>query len=311
MEIVPNIFKTKHAPFTLEVYDESVITKSLLDDFVQSTFGDVLGLAPIYGSKCALTALAIFNGTKALLIRFTRVKAKRTTCALGRTLLQPLLLSQHRKLALKMDRLAAALYSDVGLCIAHGIDLLSVATAKDGRYSFSAFMCALGGDLMLHKAKAAELFKQEEKDSSDFSYVALRAWAAYQAAFVQTTSRRIVNSAEVNTKTLNTKVRIEYSYYECSWSVVIQHLEVIAKVIRDADRIVALKPIRQKNEIEKNYSHKQGKLEVRSSRFKTRLMHNADQVYCTSTYNLSLTATPLLDDRNQDERQQSYIWKGY
>ncbi|KAG6900796.1 hypothetical protein C0993_000115 [Termitomyces sp. T159_Od127] len=260
MEILPNIFKTKHAPFTLEVYDESVITDSLIDTFVQSTFGDVLGLAPTYGSKCALTTLAIFNGTKGLLVRFTKAKARKTKCALGRTLLQPLLLSQHRKLALKMDRLAASLYYDVGLYIARGIDLLSLATGKEGRNSFSAFMSALGGDLMLHRAKAAELFKQEEKDSSDLHYAALRAWAAYQAAFLQTTSKRLYKSLEVNTKALNT-----------------EHLKVIAKVIRDADRIVALKPIRQKNEIERNYSHERGKLEVRSSRFKTRLMHNADQ----------------------------------
>ncbi|KAG6896312.1 hypothetical protein C0992_009102 [Termitomyces sp. T32_za158] len=259
MEIVPNIFKTKPVPFILEVYDENVITESLLDTFVQSTFGDVLGLAPTYGSKCALTTLAIFNGTKGLLVRFTKTKA-RNKCTLGRTLLQPLLLSQHRKLAFKMDRLAAALYWDVGLYIARGIDLLSVATAKDGRNSFDAFMTALGGEHMLNKGKAKQLFKQEEKDRSDFCYAALRAWAAYQAAFLQTTSKRLFKSLEVNTTALST-----------------EHLKVIAKVIRDADRLTALKPIRQKNEIEKNYSYEQGKLEVRSSRFKTRLMHHADQ----------------------------------
>ncbi|KAG6862498.1 hypothetical protein C0995_000045 [Termitomyces sp. Mi166 len=263
MEIQPNIFKTRHVPFTLEVHDESVVTESLLGTFVQSTLGDVLGLAPTYGSKCALTTLAIFNGTKALLVRFTKYKAgKKTKCPLGRTLLQLLLLSQHKKVALKMDRLAAALYLDVGLYIARGIDLLSVAAAKDGRNSFSAFMSALGGEVMLHRAKVAELFMLEEKDSSDLHYVALRAWAAYQAASLEAISKLLVKSPEVNTKALDTK-----------------HLKVISKVIRDADRIIALKPTRQKNEIEKHYSHKQGKLEVRSSRFKTRLMrHNADQL---------------------------------
>ncbi|KAG5339814.1 hypothetical protein C0989_003495 [Termitomyces sp. Mn162] len=277
MEIEPTIFKTRHAPFTLEVYDESVITKNLLDTFIQSTFGDVLGLAPTYGAKCTLTTLAIFNGTKALLVRFTKSKSRKTKSAPHRTILQPLLLSQYKKIALKMDRLAAALYMDVGLYIARGVDLLSVATAKDGRQSFSAFMHALGGEVMLHRTIAHELFMQEEKDSSNLRYAALRAWAAYQAAFLETTSKLLVSLPEVNTNALDTK-----------------HLVVIAKVIRDADRIVALKPTRQKNDIEKNYSHKQGKLELRSSRFKTRLMHQTDQtieIHTTSNKAISAKVT--------------------
>ncbi|KAG6910851.1 hypothetical protein DXG01_007167 [Tephrocybe rancida] len=261
-QVVPNIFKTRHASFTLEVYHENSLTPKVVDTFIQATFGDVIGLAPTYGSKRALTTLALFNGTKALLVRFPSSKAKPKQVSPGRALLQRLLLTPLRKLAFKMDILATALYKDIGLHTNRGVDLLSVSTT-DARCSTNALMFVLGGEVMLNKATVVELFTQEETQTPDLSNTALQAWAAYQAAYLERTSKLLVSSAEVVTTALDRK-----------------HLILVTNVIRDAACLVALKPMRQKNEIGNDYSHKQGKLEVKSVRFKTRLMQNrnANQV---------------------------------
>jgi hypothetical protein len=59
-----------------------------------------------------------------------------------------------------------------------------------------------------------------------------------------------------------------------------QHLAVLAKTVRDADRLVALEPTKVKNEVEAKFSHKQGKVELLSSRFRTRIMPTAgNQVF--------------------------------
>ncbi|KAG6856899.1 hypothetical protein H0H87_012480 [Tephrocybe sp. NHM501043] len=261
IQVAPNIFRALHPPFVLDVYRECSLTAKIIDAFLQTAFGDVLGFAPSYGSKRTLKTLAAFNGTRAILIRFSTFKpGKPAKVSPGRAALMCLLLSQHRKLAFKMDRLAAALYKDADVHINRGVDLLSLAI-NNQRSSVDALVFVLGGESMLHRATVVKLFAEEEAESSELHLTALQAWAAYQVAYVESTSKCLVNEAEISTHTLKRK-----------------HLSVIAKIIRDADRLLALKPIHQKNDVDNRFHQKNKTLDLTSVRFKTRLMAHSNQV---------------------------------
>ncbi|KAG6813951.1 hypothetical protein H0H92_005206 [Tricholoma furcatifolium] len=250
--VQPDLFKAQHRPFGVEVFQLASLTKKTVDAFLLSTSGDVLGLAPTYDSKCAIKTLAIYNGTKTFLIRFPTSKTrgkKNPSRPIESSTILTILLSHHRKFAFHMGNLTAALHIDFGLRIKCGIDLLS-SDRKHERHSLDAIKSLLGDKL--HHDAVTRIFSQGEKDAhSKTDDTALRAWASYQVA---KSSQLITLAAKVDTVAMNTK-----------------HLDVIAKIIRDAARSVALKPTRQKNEIEKNITQNQGILEIRSTRFKTRL----------------------------------------
>ncbi|GLB40323.1 putative AAA domain containing protein [Lyophyllum shimeji] len=262
----PQIFRPTCHSISVEVWHENALTKTAVQSFWNTVTDGVIGMAPAYGSKCALTTLALSSKSNVLVIRISVSKAGKKTQnqgnrSPGRILLRELLLDQTIvKTAFKMDKLAAALYTDIGLFIANGVDLLS--TGKDERQSLSTLMAVLGGERTLNKSKVVKLFEQEEKDSGNTTDIASQAWASHQAALLERTSPVVATSAKINTHVLDE-----------------MHLTVLAKIVRDADRLVALKPTRQKNEVEKRHSEKQGKLELTSSRFKTRIMttHGSNQ----------------------------------
>ena len=60
--------------------------------------------------------------------------------------------------------------------------------------------------------------------------------------------------------------------------LVLQFLDVISKLVRDADRLDALRPTMVKNDIKNEYRHKYGKLYVQSARFKTRIQPTPTRV---------------------------------
>jgi hypothetical protein len=57
-----------------------------------------------------------------------------------------------------------------------------------------------------------------------------------------------------------------------------QQLTVLAKLKRDQDLLDALKPTMVKNDVEPNFSNKKGSLELKQTRFSTRMRTSANQV---------------------------------
>ncbi|KAG5646974.1 hypothetical protein DXG03_001697 [Asterophora parasitica] len=252
------LFKTPHDPLLVEIYQESALTSKILNSFLSTVLDDTVGLAPIYGSKCTLTTLSISSESKTILVRLTNSKEtaakKPGRLSVGRAVLQRLLLSDLIKPGFQMDKLAAALFRDKGLRIKNGVDLLSIA--KGSRLSPEALLFVLGGEASLHRATVLELFQQEEKaPGTDILDTALQAWAAYKAAVLKRNAKLLVKLAKINTNMIDE-----------------MHLDVLSKTIRDADRLVALKPTRQKNDVKKHFVLKKGNLGLTSTRFKTRLM---------------------------------------
>lgn len=62
-----------------------------------------------------------------------------------------------------------------------------------------------------------------------------------------------------------------------------KHLLFIAKTLRDADRLDALKPTKVKNDVTGEFSTKSGELNLSSSRFRTRIMMTSSSQVGTSS----------------------------
>ncbi|KAJ6513129.1 P-loop containing nucleoside triphosphate hydrolase protein [Mycena sanguinolenta] len=264
--IVQDIFTAPHPAILVTSCPLTSLTQTILEDILDSGEG-ILGVAPAYGTNCVLSILAFATATKVLLVRCTTGNSKKTSRAKGkaeakakrctergRVSLEDLLSASHPKFAFNMDVLATSLHFDLGLRIRSGVDLLS-GSRKDARRSLQALMVSLGEEIQLNKANVKSLFKGDEKwNRTTPNEVALQAWVAWRAATVDGMTLR-----------LNSIPRIDTS------SFLETHLSVFAKMVRDMQRLSALKPTVTRNDISKDYSAKKDQVDLNSARFKTRI----------------------------------------
>lgn len=261
--IQPHVFKTKSPSIRVSLYHESNLKKAIVNAFLGTIVDGAIGVAPSYGSRCVLRTIAFSSPSQVLLIRLSSSTAPRKSrkgqknkATIDRSLLEDILCRLDcTKYTFKMDKFSTSLHLDLGLHITNGVDLLSVA--KGERHSVAALMSALGGELTLNKAEVSTLFKDNEIDS-DIRATAAQAWVACRAGLLQYMSQQLANLLRINTKNMHP-----------------ENIAILAKTVRDADRLVALKPTKVKNEVEAKFSHKQGNVMLVSTRFKTRIMHSA------------------------------------
>ncbi|KAJ6513128.1 P-loop containing nucleoside triphosphate hydrolase protein [Mycena sanguinolenta] len=267
--VVQNIFKAPHAAILVTSCPLTSLTQTILEDFLDSG-ESIIGVAPAYGANCILSVLAFATATKVLLVQCNtgnsknkskaKDKAKAKRCnEQGRESFENLLLSaSHPKFAFNMDVLATSLHFDFGLRIRSGVDLLSVSL-KDDRRSLQALMTSLGGAVHLNKANVSSLFQGEERLSKTKpKEIALQAWAAWRAATLDNMKPRLDSTPRINTSL----------FLET-------HLSVFAKMIRDVQRLSALKPTVTINDISKDYSAKKDQVDLYSARFKTRIQKDS------------------------------------
>ncbi|KAF7970074.1 hypothetical protein HWV62_25050 [Athelia sp. TMB] len=258
---IPSLYKTKHRIVDVVTMLENELTtpsgRRILQDFVD-TIDDVVGLAPVYGPGCVLSKLAMSSSTRGLIIQFPKKSTKSNP---ERRLIQDLVLCQSeiQKAAFHMDKLAVSLFLDRHLRITHAIDILSAV--KGDRGSLDAILSSLGGELTLLKENIKKVFKHQESAATSILQAAEQAWAACHVVNLPSMSKRILNIPRIDTQALPTT-----------------HLSFLAKTLRDADRLDAMKPTVVKNDIKTNFSQKSGKLHLQSDRFKTRIMTSKSQI---------------------------------
>jgi hypothetical protein len=287
-DIRQNIFKQAHPPIHVISIDELTLaaTPQTLANFLSTAEHEdgVIGLAPVYGAKCVLTTLALSTLSQVMLVRFRSEKAKgkkkrktNTHLTPAQALLRDNILChpERHKYAFRMDRLSISLFLDLNLRITNGVDLLSAS--KSARRSIDAAMSALGGETTLHKANMIALFKHEETTTTPVKDLALQAWAACRAGTLSSLTKSLSKIPRILTLALDAKVCILVIHITYT-DVFSKHLLFLAEALRDADRLEALKPTRVKNDVTGEFSVKQGKLSVSSSRFKTRIMTSPSQV---------------------------------
>ncbi|KAJ6576605.1 P-loop containing nucleoside triphosphate hydrolase protein [Mycena vulgaris] len=250
-EIVQDVLKKPHPPIRVSTYHEVALSRDIVQKFLDTADGGVIGIAPAYGRNCLLLALAFSSAEHVLLVYLARkppVK-KRKNIPTIRELLQDLILcaDTHTKFAFRMDIAATSLYLDLGVRITDAVDLLSAA--QDSRHSLAALMNVLGGEEGLEKNNLVTLFQLEEN-----------AWAAWRAATLDSMTKRFAEVPRIDTRAFSES-----------------RLHSLAKLSREARRLIDLKPTRVENEVENQFSCKEGRLQVTSTRFKTRVLASKNQ----------------------------------
>ncbi|KAJ7455351.1 P-loop containing nucleoside triphosphate hydrolase protein [Mycena galericulata] len=271
--LVQDIFKLDHPPIRVTPVHEIALNQHLVQQFLDTVpVGGAIGLAPAYGRNCALSALAFSSAEQVLLVYLARNaprprrnnrttnKEKDTPTLTGREFLHSLIFcaAGYAKYAFRMDLLALALFFDHRLRIAHAVDLLSAA--QEHRGSLAALMSALGGEAGLQKANLITLFRHEENIQAPVSHLALQAWVAGRAGSAEAMAARLKEVPRIDTSAFNQA-----------------RLFALAKLSREARRLIDLKPTRVENEVDSEFSCKEGKLNVTSTRFRTRVLASSNQ----------------------------------
>ncbi|KAK0431636.1 uncharacterized protein EV420DRAFT_1707462 [Desarmillaria tabescens] len=271
-----DIYTAPHCPIIVSCHNANALRAVTLHYFMASvaTTGH-LGIAPVYGSKCALSTVAFASLTHVMIIDFPRQRkgggnlpasAKHPTLDLLEYIV---LCSPYPKYAFRMDNIALSLILDLNLPIVNGVDLLDL---QSNRQSFESVLVALGGKSyhsQLHCENIVALFQQEESSQTLEKHTTLQAWSACCAVMLD----HMVTASDTP--------KISMLNFDQA------HLMVLAKINRHVHRLTDLKPLRMHNEVEAVFSHKSGKLNVSSARFKNRVRKSGAQTMEISSSDLN------------------------
>ncbi|KIK94384.1 hypothetical protein PAXRUDRAFT_454556, partial [Paxillus rubicundulus Ve08.2h10] len=263
--ISQNLFIGDFPPITVSQCVEDALSAQLLQHLLDTVTDCIIGVSATFREGCQLSSIAFSTLSRVLVVHVPKSHvprpkdgAKLLQVSRGRALLQEHILSPNfQKHAFKMDQIATALYSDLSLCIADGVDMLSVTTHDRG--SLQALMDAMGDETPLYKGNVKALFFGREGNTA--SGVALRAWATCRAAMIPDMSRRFSSISRINTSALPKA-----------------HLIVLAKIFRDGERLDAMKPTHVKNEVQSKFTVKKRAVNLTCSRFPTRIRPTSNQI---------------------------------
>jgi len=209
-----DIYKELYPPICVTEIQESRISSSTIDNFIRSVDGGAVGLAPTYGSKCALRTLAIASLSEVMIVKIgalkpssrTRHPKKRSSASLSQNHLRDKILccpgiSSH---AFRMDEVAGALFRDAGLRLNSAVDLLSASNGD--RNALESLMISLGGESVLNKTQVIRLFRDNESMKTSSTSTALQAWAACRAATLPSMIQQVSWIPKINTDLFPRKV---------------------------------------------------------------------------------------------------------
>ncbi|KAF9647978.1 hypothetical protein BDM02DRAFT_3144973, partial [Thelephora ganbajun] len=250
-------------PITLEHIDLASLTTKSVSDLV-ATLGDGarLGVAASYGEKCVLEALAFSTESRVLLITMngTSKPAKREKQILTNELLCDISLEKH---GFFMERLAAALYLDLGLYIRHAFDITSDGDKRGSMAAYKGVLARARAQNSLDESIVEFIFAEQPFIVSRKSEFALRAWACYVAVQAFPDKPGAIDTSAKD-------FRARSTYQPC--------LEWMCKCVRDADRLDSLKPHYTVNDISTVINIKKGAVDIQCTRFKTRIRQSDSQV---------------------------------
>jgi len=167
-------------PITLEHVDLSSLTSKSVADLVASLSGTRLGVAASYGEKCVLVALAFSSESRILLV--TMNDLSKSTNRQKRILKDELLCNTSlEKHGFFMERLAAALYLDLGLYIRNAFDLDSDSDTRGSMAAYKAVLERGRAQGSLNGSVVKLIFTEQAFILSRKTEFSLRAWACFIA----------------------------------------------------------------------------------------------------------------------------------
>ncbi|KAI0784596.1 hypothetical protein C8Q75DRAFT_689120, partial [Abortiporus biennis] len=241
-------------------------THSLIEDFLESATTGIIGISASYSKDCAITVLALSSETYVLHVTLNRSSRrssayfKQSPHGQSRMLLQDRILcnDEYTKISLDMHRVATALFYDHGLFISSAVDLQSFST--DRRTSFSTLLKVLGGSEHVNQENVRRVFLHYGSKSDESQNVAIRAWCAWMSGCTD-----LFTKGRSSVKPIDTTVLPP------------MHLQILANTVRIADRLDAMKPVKVKNDVEGKFESKSGALQLKQTRFKTRMRESETQ----------------------------------
>ena len=179
-KIYQSLYKADLAPVTLEHVELSLLTsRSIFDLIATLGQGTRLGVAASYGNKCVLEALAFSTATRILLITMndaSRMVTSRPKQILRNELLCDLSLEKH---CFFMERLAAALYLDLGLYIRNAFDVTSDGDRRGSMASYKSVLVRAQPQFSINEPIIERVFAEQPFILSRKEEFAMRAWGTY------------------------------------------------------------------------------------------------------------------------------------
>ena len=167
-------------PITLEHVELSSLTAQSVVDLVASLSGTRLGVAASYGEKCVLVALAFSSESRILLV--TMNNTSKSTKLQKRILRDGLLCNTSlEKHGFFMERLAAAVFLDLGLRIQNAFDITSGGDNRGSMAAYKAVLARARAQDTLDGSAVKYIFAEQAFILSRKTEFALRAWACYVA----------------------------------------------------------------------------------------------------------------------------------
>ncbi|KAI5983332.1 P-loop containing nucleoside triphosphate hydrolase protein [Pisolithus albus] len=266
--VTPNLFLECSPQVVFETAVDDSLDAGHLRSFLDTVMSEgAIGVSASYRQNCELSAIAFSSSSRALVVRVTKggsslsnKRSNRKRLIQARSLLQEQILcnESYQKYAFKMDRIAVALYLDMGLRIDGAVDMLSVSSAD--RRSLQALMNAMGGESVLRKSNVEALFFSNHSDSISHPDLVQQAWAACQAAILPRMAGLFHVVRRIRTKTMQEN-----------------HVAALAKICRDGERSESLKPHTMKNDVMKDIKAKKGKVTLTCNRYSTRVKRSTQQ----------------------------------
>jgi hypothetical protein len=174
-------YSASFSPITLEHLPLASLTPESVSQLVKTLGkGKKLGVAASYGEKCFPVALAFSTETRVLLITMdaTSRSARRQKQILKNQLFCDGSLEKH---GFFMERLATALYLDLGLCIQNAYDITSDGANRGSIATYKNLLRQAGDQDLLNESVVEHIFADKPFDLSKKHEFALRAWASYIA----------------------------------------------------------------------------------------------------------------------------------
>lgn len=177
-----NIFDDEPSSIHVAVHHAHSLGSRAVRDFLATVQNGFVGVAPAYGSHCALSALAFASATHVLIVNFSTKQRKQTRQRRPTT---PTLIADilsnpgFSRYSLHADCVATALHLDLELQVGDVTDLWSLLDTAD-HASDHSFIKAVCGEID-HRTKSA--YKNEKQEDGRPWRVALRAWLSGRIAF--------------------------------------------------------------------------------------------------------------------------------
>ena len=174
--IQQQLYKAPLPPITLEFVDFASLPTESISELI-ATLGDRkrLGISASYGKRSMLRSLAFSTETRVLMVMMdgnSRLAVRKKEL-LSKELLCSASLEKH---GFFMERIAAALYLDVGLFICNAFDVTASVGERGSRIAYEDVLKQAGIDHPLNESVVRRTYVEQRFDRSQRNFLALRAW---------------------------------------------------------------------------------------------------------------------------------------